>query len=154
MREILEALDNLGEGEYGYIDAITGIDQTEIIFRVTGLPRIGGHHKRYKLASVLKGKPIGRAINGYTLGERYSILMACHENPELRDMKYKHYFDGVEETGEGYAEADKLYASFSRSLKLLFKHGLTEPSGWSGGMHRGARYRITEKSRELLKAAS
>ena len=66
-------------------------------------------------------------------------VQLVHENPEMRnDPHVKRHFDWAEAQWEGRKRADRIYASFSRSLKCLLDAGLI----WS-------RYRVTATKKRV-----
>jgi len=109
-----------------------------------------------RVASALMGKKIGQNAAPYNFVGRMMAVNLALKNPEMKDdPTVKRHFDWVDEYWEGKAKSDKVYASFSRSLKILLENGFIT-SDWyikSTGekiRHRRARYLITDKGKKTL----
>ena len=113
--------------------------------------------EQMRVASALMGKRVGQSASPYNFMGRMMAVNLARENPKMRnDPVVKRHYDWVEEYWEGKSKSDKIYASFSRSLKNLLNHNLIT-SNWyikntgAKTRHRHARYLITEIGKEYLR---
>jgi len=153
--EVLSALRDPPEGEWGFREGSNGINQTEIIIRAEKLYKENFYYGKMKLASLLMNKRIGRSSSPYNLmGSLYAARLSL--DPKMKDdPSVKEHTDWVNDFNEGIRRADLLYASYSRSLNQLLGLGFVlsdhyEPSG-KGFRHHRARYRLGRAGSEWLK---
>jgi len=113
--------------------------------------------EQMRLASALMGKRVGQSASPYNFMGRMMAVNLAQKNPEMRDDPVvKRHYDWVEEFWAGKKMADKIYASFSRSIRNLLNHGFIT-SDWyikntgQKTRHRHARYLITDHGREYLR---
>lgn len=107
-----------------------------------------------RLASALMGKEIGRCKRPYNMRGIFMILKLVHENPDMKnDPIVKPHFDWLDDLYAGEKKADKLYASYSRSIKILLENGLISSRYKLDGEHVRwfrSRYLITDKGKDAL----
>ncbi len=111
MWEVLEVLDGPGVSR--------GLTITEIIMKIEGLKPYKSKYVQSELASAIIEKSISYPMTG-------GIYVVQKSNGKIYD---------------GYGYADKLYALYSRSIKLLYKNKLIFPLGHQKTNRR--RYKIT-----------
>jgi len=174
---VLRVLDKLKNPEEhgGYFEADNGISQTKIIMRVLNLTPPTKKYTSYKTGETEErpyygGLKLGSALIGTPIGARTGVLnfvgsvMAARfvlEDPTMKDDPLiKRHFDWADKNWEGRKKADKKYASFSRSIKLLLDADLITVgyhadvvNPYHRRSHR-ARYIITDKGREYLSSTS
>lgn len=128
-----------------------GLTQTELIMKIKGLQQVEG--KGNTIASSLAGEPVSTATYGLTMNAYLARKIAKDESVPVPDWAIK-LIEEKERKRDYIKQADKLNASFSRSLKLLLNHGLIS-SGWifedgTGARKTRARYKLTEKGEKSL----
>lgn len=144
---LLKELDETGKtvetresGDHLIIDAYTGTYDYE--------------PEQLRLASALMGKKVGLSASPYNFMGRVQAAMLVAKNPEMKnDPNIKIHFDWAEATWKGRNKANKIYASFSRSLKKLLDHGFIKSEHRRGEDQVRwfrTRYLITENGRDYL----
>ncbi len=107
-----------------------------------------------RVASGIMGKHMGRSSAPYNvLGQlQMASLASSYPDEQENPMVCKH-FDWAKDNAQGTKEANKLYASYSRSLKLLLDRGYITANidgSPTPGRYRHARYLLSDSGREYL----
>ena len=138
----------------GYLVEVTEFEKSTMVKAYTDTYEYTPPQAR--LASGVMGQHLGQASSPYTMLGRIQAVMLGHEHPEMRDdPSVKKHYDWVDAQNKGKKIADKLYASYSRSLKKLLWWNLISAHQYSGGddiyrRHWRARYLLTYNGRNYL----